>query len=160
MSLKNGGITYILFEFQDDWELVKDDIKPKFKVGDRIKTIYKTYHYVIKGITDTHYTLEEVEDKFQYTEPIIEDKNWELVTDKFDITTLKPFESRVLVRNSDNGFWQPTFWGIYEAEKANEHHYRNYLTTKGFFRHCIPYNDDTKHLIGKTDDCDDFYKTW
>lgn len=162
VALKNGGITYMLFEYQDDWELVPN-IKPKFKVGDRIKAISNSdqlCQYLIIGITDTHYTIEEVEAKFKYAEPIDNDKNWELVTNKFDINTLKPFESRVLVRNSDNGFWQPTFWGVYEAEKANEHHYRNYLTTKGFFRHCIPYNDDTKHLIGTTNDCDNYYKNW
>lgn len=25
---------------------------------------------------------------------------------------------------------------------------------------CIPYNDETKHLVGTTDDCPEFYKWW
>ena len=126
---------------------------PKFKVGYRIQWNGNTEIKTIIAIEEDRYRL----NNGRYVK--FGDEHCYKVL-KFDISTLKPFESRVLVRNSDNGFWQPTFWGIYEAEKVNEHHYRNYLTTKGFFRHCIPYNDDTKHLIGTTDDCDEFYKTW
>lgn len=25
---------------------------------------------------------------------------------------------------------------------------------------CIPYNDETEHLVGTSDDCPDFYKWW
>jgi hypothetical protein len=154
-AIKENG-----YKWNEENKTLEKLVEPRFKVGDRIWCVCHQFQYDITELTDTHYTLVEVKGKFKYTEPICEDKNWELVTNKFDITTLKPFESRVLVRNSNGGFWQPTFWGIYEAEKANEHHYRNYLTTKGFFRHCIPYNDDTKHLLGTTDDCDDYFKTW
>ena len=28
------------------------------------------------------------------------------------------------------------------------------------WRRCIPYNDDTKHLIGSADDCPEYYKWW
>jgi hypothetical protein len=143
---------------QDNWELINE---PKFKVGDVIVHIYRKH---LNGDSRSSKIYQITNDKYIFTDGsfiYIQDQNkWELVTNKFDITTLKPFESRVLVRNSNGGFWQPTFWGIYEEEKANEHHYRNYLTTKGFFRHCIPYNDDTKHLLGTTDDCDDYFKTW
>lgn len=134
-------------------------VEPKFKVGDRI---------VCKNGITKPFTISKVGDNCYYVNDInavgiislAEQDNYELVPNKFDITTLIPFESRVLVRNSYSGFWMPTFWGVYETEKSNEHQYRNYLTTKGFFRHCIPYNDDTKHLVGKTDDCDEYYKTW
>ena len=29
----------------------------------------------------------------------------------------------------------------------------------GNYRRCIPY-EGNEYLLGKTDDCDDFYKTW
>ena len=172
-------------------------VEPKFKVGDIIKTIYKPYKYIIKEITDTHYTLEEVEDKFQYMEPIIEDKNWklvpkvkigdkirkkgeystytitdvkyehyccgkyvicniheddlELVPDKFDITTLVPFESKVLVRDADHE-WEGAVFGRYNGD--------SFFTIGGInWGQCIPY-EGNEHLFGKTDDCDEFYKTW
>ena len=54
-------------------------VEPKFKVGDRVKSIYNNFQYYIKKLTNTHYTLVEVEKKFKYTIPIVEDKNWELV---------------------------------------------------------------------------------
>lgn len=128
---------------------------PRFKVGDVVKTIYKQYRYVITGITDTHYTLEEVEDKFKYMEPIIEDKNWELVNNKFKIDTLIPFESKVLVRDYDNDEWKPTFWGFLREGLAPY----PYETARGHYKQCIPY-DDNKHLMGKTHSCDEYYKTW
>ena len=134
-------------------------IVPKFKVGDRIKKkgLDNIYAIEIATVGQTIYTIKNG-GGFLYIETT--DKNYELVTNKFDINTLVPFESRVLVRNSDSGFWKPAFWGVYEAEKSNEHQYRNYLTTEGFVRCCIPYNDETKHLIGKTIDCPEYYKTW
>ena len=130
-------------------------IEPKFKVGDRIKRKDADVVHTIKEVGTVCYVFDDLR-----TIHINVQDNYELIPDKFDINTLVPFESRVLVRNSDSGFWQPTFWGIYESEKANEHQYRNYLTTKGFFRYCIPYNDDTKHLLGTTNDCDEYFKTW
>ena len=39
--------------------------EPRFKVGDRIKSIYGYYQYDIKGLTNIHYTLVEVEKKFK-----------------------------------------------------------------------------------------------
>ena len=127
---------------------------PRFKVGDRIKSIYNGFQYDIKELTNTHYTLVEVEEKFKYTEPIGEDENWELVPNKFDITTLVPFESRVLVREDKTDVWQPTFYGFFHQKN------KRFYTTSSTWRMCIPYNEDTKHLTGTTNDCDDFYKTW
>ena len=80
-------------------------------------------------------------------------EQWELVPDKFDITTLVPFESRVLVRNV--GAWEPAFWGYYSKEYAHP-----FVVDGGnTFAQCIPY-EGNQHLLGTTNDCDDFYKTW
>ena len=146
------------YEWKSEIKTLEKMVKPKFKVGDRIKN--KT------DIWLANRTIKSYDKNIGYFTTIndwvrIEDQdNWELVPNKFDINTLVPFKSEVLVRNSDSGFWKPAFWGTYEAEKSNEHQYRNYLTTEGFVRHCIPYNDETKHLIGKTSDCPEYYKTW
>lgn len=123
----------------------------RFKVGDRIKPIYNSFQYDIKELNDTHYTLVEVEDKFKYTVPIVEDKDWELVPNKFDITTLKPFD-KVLVRDGA-GFWRPSLFG-----KDMIVGYR-YFTACGNYKECIPY-ENNEHLLGTRNDCDDFYKTW
>ena len=128
-------------------------IKPKFKMWDRVKSIYNNNQYDIIGITETHYTLEEVENKFKYVEPIIEDKNLELVPKKFDINTLVPFESRVLVSGEYRTLWRPAIFGCYMKD-ANAPYYTLGGTC---WHHCIPY-EGNEHLLGTTDDCDDYYK--
>lgn len=79
--------------------------------------------------------------------------------DKFDISTLIPYESKVLIRNTIGGYWQPAFWGAYTIDHSDGLQHHDYLTTKGFTHYCIPY-DGNEHLLGTTDDCCVFYKTW
>jgi hypothetical protein len=133
-------------------------VVPKFKVGDMVKPTYNTNQYVIKGITATHYTLEEIKEKFKYIEPIINDKDWELVPNKFDINTLIPFESKVLVRDKNTDEWRGHFFSHYDNNSD-----RPYVCigVEGIneYKQCIPYTGN-EHLLGKTDDCDEYYKTW
>lgn len=95
-TIKDNG-----YRWNPESKTLEKLVTPKFKVGDRVKSIYNNNQYDIVRLTDTHYTLVEVENKFKYTEPIIEDKNWKLIPNKFDITTLVPFESRFLVRTGN-----------------------------------------------------------
>lgn len=78
----------------------------------------------------------------------------EKLEDKFDITTLKPFD-KVLVR--DNGMhWHTEFYSHYRKDIPRF----SYKCTSNYYSQCIPYNDDTKHLVGTTEDCPEYYKTW
>lgn len=120
---------------------------PKFKVKDKVrlkkdKTIIKTINYIY----DDSYSFREGHLLF-----FKDQDEWELVPDKFDISTLVPFESRVLVRNSKDQYWIPAFWGF----RAKD----GYVTTFGHCNYCIPY-ESNEHLRGEIDDCNDFYKTW
>ena len=75
--------------------------------------------------------------------------NWELAPNKFDITTLKPFESRVLVRDANCYKWEADIFGKYSD---------GCITLGGAkWEQCIPY-EHNEHLLGTTNDCDDFYK--
>lgn len=127
----------------------------KFKVGDRVKTKTSRYEYTITEIRKDCYIMFYATDKFGYHVPFCNEDNFELVSNKFDITTLIPFESRALVRDYDTQVWAPTFWGKRFKDDSN----CNYLTTNGHYKYCIPY-EGNQHLLGNTDDCDDFYKTW
>lgn len=80
---------------------------------------------------------------------------------KFDPNTLQPFD-KVLVRNCDADKWkcahfsymEPSFMGtIYVTSMLfrDRVHYND---------NCIPYNDDTKHLVGTTDEAPEFYRYW
>ena len=127
-----------------------------FKIGDRIRHkdsgIYCTLGEYSEGIsayrTDIGLSL---------TYKDLE--HWELFSapDKFDINTLIPFESRVLVRDTDRESWLPAEFGFFdECEETGE----NYNTVGGrFWKQCIPY-EGNEYLINTTNDCDEFYKTW
>ena len=78
----------------------------------------------------------------------------ELVKPKFDPKTLKPFD-RVIVRNN-NGEWKC----------ANFSHIKDYDSDYRYdccymiYKYCIPYNDETKHLVGTTDEAPAYYRYW
>ncbi len=140
------------YNWNEETKTLKQLIKPKFKVGDRVKSIFNKNQYKITELTDTYYTLVEVNNKFLYTLPIWEVNNWELVSDKFNFSTLIPFESKILVRDTDKSKWVPSFWGCLVDDCKFE-------TTRGLYYQCIPYKGN-EHLMGKKEKCDDFYKIW
>lgn len=126
--------------------------EPKFKAGDKVR--HKNNHNVVFTITSIE------EDSYVCGTKLAlwfdDQDKYELVPDKFDITTLKPFDSRVLVRDSDSESWRVSFWGCL-INNLNGYDY--YDTTRGYYKQCIPY-ENNEHLLGKTEDCKDFYKTW
>lgn len=79
-----------------------------------------------------------------------------LVKDKFDINTLVPYESKVLVRDSQSDKWQPAIWGFYNDDGTD---YPYEVVGCNIFTYCIPY-EGNEHLLGTWDDCDDYYITW
>ena len=74
---------------------------------------------------------------------------------KFDVNTLQPFD-KVLVRDFLNEGWMADF---FERIDENDVHYNANCVTSHWIQ-CIPYNEETKHLLGTTDDCPEYYKWW
>lgn len=142
---------------------------PKFKVGDRIRSIISNSGYIY-NVIEVKESLYVVSKNNEYDNKLIDFKiqdYWELVPNKFDITTLVPFESRVLVRDNNQQKWFPAMWGYYDCDSQDYPYklvgsttrYRISYEGKDAARYCIPY-EGNEHLLGTTDDCDDFYKTW
>lgn len=127
-------------------------VEPKFKVGDIIKDVdgYKVEIFKV-DIDEECYEYISIIAKGIGSIPFKVQDEWELAPNKFDITTLKPFD-KVLVRDGA-GLWRPSLFG-----KDMIVGYR-YFTSNGSYKECIPY-EGNEHLLGKTDDCDEFYKTW
>ena len=71
--------------------------------------------------------------------------------EKFDVNTLQPFD-KVLVRSGGNSFWTAGFFCYIVGQWA--------ICVGGGIAKCIPYNEETKHLIGTTEDCPEYYKWW
>lgn len=79
--------------------------------------------------------------------------------ERFDPNTLKPFD-RVLVFDNIDKVWSCDFY----SHKVNEQECFNpefpYICVGNTTDRIIPYNEDTKHLIGTTDEVPEFYKYW
>ena len=71
--------------------------------------------------------------------------------EKFDPKTLKPFD-RVLVRDRDIEHWICNLF----SHIIND----EYLCIGSCFIYCIPYNDDTKHLVGTKEEAPEYYRYW
>ena len=157
VNLKKGGITYICFEHENCWELVSDKVEPKFKVGDKIRKRGAYIDGIVVEIDkDYYYKVEYKEGSVSYVN-IKAQNDWELVPTKFDVTTLKPFKSEVLVRDSTCSIWRPAIFGCIDKSACGLGHY--YVLGGICWRYCIPY-ENNEHLLGTTDNCDDFYKNW
>ena len=74
--------------------------------------------------------------------------------EKFNPKTLKAFD-RVLVKDSENLTWKINMF----SHINNKAEYP-YCCLLSFYKYCIPYNDETKHLVGTKDEAPDFYKYW
>ena len=81
---------------------------------------------------------------------------WDKSTvEKFDLKTLQPFD-RVLVRDTDYFEWNAC---LFSHISSNE--YAGLAMCDGaFWKQVIPYNDETKHLLGTNEDCPEYYKCW
>lgn len=74
--------------------------------------------------------------------------------ERFDPNGLRPFD-RVLVRDVDGEIWELSLYGY----KNGQHNYA--CTVEGtVWKMCVPYNDETKGLLGTDGDCPDHYKWW
>lgn len=84
--------------------------------------------------------------------PSRENRDWNTFK-KFDINTLKPFD-KVIARDASSYKWTVSFFS----------HLKNtgfkFVCSSDVYKECIPYNDETKHLVGTTGDCPEYYKTW
>ena len=85
---------------------------------------------------------EEQEDWSKFTAP------W-LKKEKFDPKTLKPFDKIIF---KGHGMW---FCGLFS------HIHNSYAYVGETYYKCvIPYNDETKHLVGTKEEAPEFYRYW
>ena len=76
-----------------------------------------------------------------------------LKKERFDPKTLQPFD-KVLVRD-ENSYWRCNLFS-----HITNHKFFPYVTVEDTYSHCIPYNDDTKHLVGTNEEAPEYYRYW
>ena len=74
--------------------------------------------------------------------------------EKFDPKTLQPFD-KILARDSNKQSWTCEFFS-----HINNICKYSIIGLGLSYKWCIPYNEETKHLVGTTNDCPDYYKWW
>lgn len=95
--------------------------------------------------------LEENENKYKQSEIVFKKKTKTVEEVNFE---LQPFD-KVLVRDTDNEKWECDFY-----KRPDSHTAFNYKCFTSSWNQCIPYNDETKHLIRTTEKAPAKYIIW
>ena len=75
--------------------------------------------------------------------------------EKFDPNTLQPFD-KVLVKDYETDIWTACLYS-HTAKNLDDGWY---VCDNSYWHYIIPYNAETKHLVGTKDDCPEYYKWW
>ena len=150
-AIKSNG-----YKWNAETKTLEKLIEPKFKVGDRIvKRNSINNSLIVSSVSSEYYglILHKGSDSIGVL-LISEQDDWELVPNKFDISTLKPFD-KVLVRYGSLSEWDT---GIFSRTvKSNNKLY--FIVNTQYWEQCIPY-EGNEHLLDTTNDCDEYYKNW
>lgn len=93
--------------------------------------------------------------------PSKEQRDWSKFTaswykkDRFDPKTLKPFD-KVVVRYYKKHRWE---CGLFSSIDSNCDEFR-FKCVGCCYDFCIPYTDETKHLVGTTEEAPEYYRYW
>ena len=154
-AIKTNG-----YKWNEKTKTLEKLVVPMFKVGDRVKHKCDKNNTVIT-ITclkhDCYYIqyFNNIKNEYQNEAISFTDQDkYELIIDKFDINTLKPFD-KVLVRMDNKHVWSIQFF-----ERLNTKLKDSFVCMGGWRYHqCIPY-EGNEHLLNTVKDCKDYYKTW
>ena len=117
-------------------------------------------HFTWEINADGTISIDEVTSPEVMLYPSREQREWSKLTapwlkkERFDPKTLKAFD-RVLVKDSESLTWKINLF----SHINNKAEYP-YCCLLSFYKYCIPYNDDTKHLVSTTKEAPEFYRYW
>lgn len=131
----------------DECSMTLKELTLKFKVGDTIHKEGEHLNLIIKSIAQDKYICED-----GYFLRFADQNDWNIA--KFDINSFKPFD-KVLVRDIDGDYWKAAIFS-----HSNEYGRYKYICVANAYNQCIPYNNDTEHLLGKRGPCPEYYKNW
>lgn len=153
----DGGIrattcncTPAIIKTHPDYQELELPVEPKFKVGDSLQS-------------GSHFTkilsINLEEGRYYCDNRIISFKNqdlWHLVPKPhYDIWNFHA-GMPVLVRDNEGEEWRYTTF----SHVTSRFYENKFAAGCTYWSQCIPFNDDTKHLLGTTDMCDEQYINW
>lgn len=74
--------------------------------------------------------------------------------EKFDPNTLHPFDKILGFYEVEGGSWECNIFSHLTEKECSA------VCAGMIYNKYIPYNEDTKHLVGTNDDCPEYYKWW
>ena len=124
--------------------------------------------YPIITITKSIYAATFTKEGFYYADedgecilfPSKDQRDWSKFTapwykkEKFDPKTLNAFD-RVLVRN-----YKTTKWRCEHFSHFGGGNYNPCIASCCSYTFCVPYNEETKHLVGTTEEAPEYYRYW
>ena len=147
------------------WSPMLDGVKFSCIDEERQMIIVETIegHFTWEINADGTISIDEVTSPEVMLYPSKEMRDWSKFTapwlkkERFDPQTLNPFD-KVLVR-FDCGVWSATLFShLIDSKFANKKY--DIICCGTVFGYCIPYNDDTKHLVGTKDEAPEYYRYW
>lgn len=90
--------------------------------------------------------------------PSREQRDWSKVKyepreKKFDPNTLKPFD-KIIARIDENGLWCCELFSFIEEDT-------NLIKgCGGYYKYCVPYNNDTMYLLNTVNEVPEYYRYW
>ena len=115
--------------------------------GDDFSTTANGKHYKTYDGECTLFPSKDQRDWSKFTAP------W-YKKEKFDPKTLQPFD-RVIASSYCDDEWDCDIFS-----HINQEYSFPYVCIGQAWKCCIPYNDDTKHLVGTTDEAPEYYRYW
>ena len=110
-------------------------------------------HYTFRGQLHSVYNNDEC-----VLFPSQTQRDWSKFTapwykkEKFDPKTLMSFD-KVLVRDFTDTKWMCNIFSYIQQIDS-------YMCIYSSWRYCIPYNEDTKHLLGTIEEAPEYYRYW
>ena len=135
---------------EDEWlgQEIHDSEHPILFDADGFEHRVSSRGEMIKGCGEcTFFPSRDQRDWSKFTAP------W-YKKEKFDPKTLNAFD-RVLVRNYKTTKWRCEHFSHFDVDNYNP-----CIASGCSYTFCVPYNDDTKHLVGTTEEAPEYYRYW
>ena len=145
---------------EEFWSPLLGDVKFLFIDEKRqmifVETIKGLFTWEINA--DGTISIDEVTSPEIMLYPTREQRDWSKFTapwykkEKFNPKTFKPFDKVLYRAKQIDLTWHCDFFSYMKD--------RIYVCSRCVSDYVVPYNDDTKHLVGTKDEAPDFYKYW